>query len=100
MRPFLDALTPLLVLTGVAVACRERVRLDRLRVTVNIPVRNEDPALLDRSLYSLARQTRLPDCVSVVDDGSKHDYAEVRDWWQARWPAGSELRWARRPHRG
>jgi hyaluronan synthase len=82
------------------VTCRERARLDRLRVTVNIPVRNEDPALLDRSLYSLARQTRLPDCVSVVDDGSEHDYAEVRDWWQARWPAGSELRWARRPHRG
>ena len=73
----------------------ERARLSRLRVTVNIPVYNEDPALLDRALYSLARQTRLPDRVSVVDDGSKHDYAEVRDWWQARWPASSEFHWTR-----
>ena len=78
----------------------ERARLDRLRVTVNIPVYNEDPALLDRALYSLARQTRLPDRVSVVDDGSKHDYAEVRDWWQVCWPAGSEFHWTRQANGG
>jgi hyaluronan synthase len=78
----------------------ERARLGRLRVTVNIPVYNEDPALLDRALYSLARQTRLPDRVSVVDDGSKHDYAEVRDWWQAHWPARSELHWTRQANGG
>ena len=78
----------------------DRARLDRLRVTVNIPVYNEDPALLDRALYALARQTRLADLVSVVDDGSKHDYAEVRDWWQARWPSGSEIRWTRQANSG
>jgi hyaluronan synthase len=78
----------------------ERARLDRLRVTVNIPVYNEDAALLDRAIYALARQTRLPDCVSVVDDGSKQDYAEIRDWWQARWPARSEFRWARQANGG
>lgn len=79
---------------------RDRARLDGLRVTVNVPVYNEDPALLDRALYALARQTRLPDCVSVVDDGSKQDYAEVRDWWLAYWPTCSELRWERQANRG
>jgi hyaluronan synthase len=78
----------------------ERARLNRLRVTVNVPVYNEDPALLDRTLYALARQTRLPDRVSVVDDGSKEDYAEIRDWWRTHWPASSEFRWARQANSG
>lgn len=78
----------------------DRARLDQLRVTVNIPVYNEDPALLDRALYALARQTRLPDCVSVVDDGSKQDYAEVREWWHAHWPVGCEFRWTRQANGG
>lgn len=79
---------------------RDRARLARLRVTVNIPVYNEDPGLLDRAIYALARQTRLPDCVSVVNDGSEQDYAEIRDWWQACWPAGSEFRWERQANGG
>lgn len=82
------------------VSSHERARLDRLRVTVNIPVYNEDLALLDRALYALARQTRLPNRVSVVDDGSLQDYAQVRAWWLAHWPAGSELRWERQPNGG
>ena len=45
-------------------------RLDRLSITVNIPVYNEDPQLLDRAIFALFSQTRLPDRIQVVDDGS------------------------------
>ena len=45
--------------------------LDRWRVTVSVPVFNEDPEVLDRVLYGLFNQTRLPDRVGVVDDGSR-----------------------------
>lgn len=74
--------------------------LGRLRVVVNVPVYNEDPALLDRVLAALHAQTRAAD-ISVVDDGS-HNAAElraVRDRWQARsWPG--VFAWKTQPNRG
>ncbi len=45
----------------------EQARVDRLRVAVVIPCYNEDPAVLDRSLYSLVSQSRPPERVSVVE---------------------------------
>ena len=51
---------------GVEAGERQLGRLDRLRVTVNVPVYNEDPVLLDRALYALFTQTRLPNRVEVV----------------------------------
>ncbi|MEU9609329.1 glycosyltransferase [Streptomyces sp. NPDC048057] len=50
-------------------------------VAVLMPVYNEDPAYLRAALTALAAQTRRPDAVHVVDDGSAHDYTEVRTWW-------------------
>lgn len=68
--------------------------LDALRVTVNVPVYNEEPVVLDRVLFALFRQTRLPDRVDVVDDGStKADYAAVREYWLRHHPPEVELRW-------
>lgn len=79
---------------------RQQDRLDRMRVTVNVPLYNEDPVVVDRVLYALFRQTRLPDRVEVVDDGSNVDYIEVRDWWRAHHPAAVEFSWIRQENLG
>jgi hyaluronan synthase len=79
---------------------QEQARLDRLHVVVNIPVYNEDPALLDRALYALFTQTRLPDHIDVVDDGSAVDYSEVRDYWIRHHPRRCRLTWYRQENQG
>src|ERR1022692_677703 len=79
---------------------RQLAQLDRLWVTVNIPVYNEDPAILDRTIYALFSQTRLPDHVQVVDDGSAQDYSEVREWWEAYHPPGVWFSWVRQLNAG
>jgi hyaluronan synthase len=84
----------------VRVTPAQQAALDRLRVTVSIPVYNEDPEVLDRVLYALSVQTRMPDRVEVVDDGSRADYTEVRQWWAGRWPPGLEFGWARQVNKG
>jgi hyaluronan synthase len=78
----------------------QRARLGRMRVTVNIPVFNEDPEVLDRVLYALFRQTRLPDRIEVVDDGSKVSYDRVREWWTRHHPGGVQFSWVRQANAG
>ena len=74
----------------------QQAKLDRLIVTVNVPVWNEDPDVLDRVLYALFAQTRLPNYVQVVDDGSTAaDYSEVRTYWSRRHPAAVNFTWVR-----
>lgn len=73
---------------------------DRLFVTANIPVYNEDPLLLDRVLFALFNQTRLPNRVQVVDDGSADDYSEIRDYWTQNHPASVDFSWIRQQNRG
>ena len=73
---------------------------DRLFVTVNIPVYNEDPRLLDRVLFALFNQTRLPNRVQVVDDGSGNDYSEIKDYWSQHHPASVGFSWIRQENRG
>jgi hyaluronan synthase len=60
---------------------RQRRRSDAWNVTVSVPVYNEDERLLVRCLYSLLDQTRLPDHIHVVDDGSKVSYERARAWF-------------------
>jgi hyaluronan synthase len=74
--------------------------LDRLNVVVTVPVYNEDPALLDRCLYALVNQSRPPQRVDVVDDGSKLDYTSVRDHWEGTWPGGLRVSWHRQVNQG
>jgi hyaluronan synthase len=63
-----------------------------LQVVVAVPCYNEDPILLDRCLWALARRTRKPAPVHVVDDGStKVDYIQLRDYWLSQ-PARDEVR--------
>lgn len=59
------------------VTARQQRQLDRLRVTVNVPVYNEDPDALRLMIASLFGQSRLPNSIQIVDDGSACDYTEV-----------------------
>jgi hyaluronan synthase len=77
-----------------------RRRLDRLHVTVAVPVFNEDPGLLDRCLYALVNQSRPPQLVCVVDDGSQVDYTRLRRHWEGTWPEGPQIRWMRQANQG
>lgn len=77
-----------------------RAALDRMRVTVSVPVFNEDPEVLDRVLYALFQQTRLPSRVEVVDDGSTVDYQEVKTWWELHHPPAVQFTWIRQANAG
>jgi hyaluronan synthase len=77
----------------------QRAKLDRLAVAAVVPCYNEDPAILDRTIYALFAQSRAPDWVIVVDDGSSADYTEVRARWQAH-PSTTEFIWIRQEKRG
>ncbi len=82
------------------VTSAQQARLDRLRVTANIPLYNEDPELLDRCLYALMNQTRPPDRIDVVDDGSSIGYTRLQQHWAGIRPAGPEVRWIRQRNAG
>ncbi|MGW5123267.1 glycosyltransferase family 2 protein [Streptomyces sp. NPDC004069] len=81
---------------------RARRQLDALHVAILLPVYNEDPGYLRLGLESMLAQTRRPDSVHVVDDGSTSgDYAQVRAWWmRAAQAAGIATTWQRTPNGG
>jgi hyaluronan synthase len=74
--------------------------LDRLQVTIAVPVYNEDAGLLDRCIYAIMNQTRPPQLIWVVDDGSKTDYSELVKYWVGTWSNGTEIRWTRQHNQG
>jgi hyaluronan synthase len=83
------------------VTLQQQVALDQLYVTVNVPLYNEDQPVIDRTIYSLFRQSRLPNRIQVVDDGStSSDYAEIRDYWLRHVPRGVEFSWVRTKNGG
>jgi hyaluronan synthase len=79
---------------------RRAAYLDSLRVAMVIPCYNEDPAILDRTIYSLYRQTRQPSHVIVVDDGSTSDYTEIRERWYNVWWPNTQFVWVRQDNAG
>ncbi|MGW6309161.1 glycosyltransferase family 2 protein [Streptomyces niveus] len=81
---------------------RARRQLEALHVAVLLPAYNEDEGFLRLALESMTYQTRRPDSVHVVDDGSTStDYAAVRDWWHgAAAAAGIHTTWQRTPNQG
>lgn len=78
---------------------RQRRQLDELRVKVNVPVFNEDPATLRLVLESLLAQTRPADLIEVVENGihlQVSDLTEVREWFLAApRSARTEVSWLR-----
>lgn len=82
-------------------ASREGMRrLDRLHVAVAVPVYNEDAALLDRCIFAMMNQSRPPQLIWIVDDGSKTDYSALVDYWVGTWSNGTEIRWTRQHNQG
>jgi hyaluronan synthase len=75
--------------------------LDRLRVTVNVPVYNEDPNIVHQTLLSIFNQTRLPNRVQVVDDGTNSvNYHNLRNWWIMCHDYNVEFSWVRQDNAG
>jgi hyaluronan synthase len=67
----------------VRLTARQQARVDRLRVTVNVPVHNEAPGLLAACLWSLLAQSRLPQRVQVVVNGcSIQPYQRLLTEWR------------------
>ncbi len=79
-----------------------RHALAALTAVVAVPCYNEDPDILRRSLLSMLDQTRLPNHVFVVDDGSdKADYTQVRREFRFRAAAvGVKVSWVRTKNGG
>lgn len=73
--------------------------LDKLRVVVNVPLYNEEPPFLDRCLWALVNQSRPPQRIDVVDDGSTIDYTALRRHWEG-WHGNTEVSWARQRNAG
>lgn len=66
----------------IKVTPEEKRKLDRQNVAVVVPAYNEDEALLKRCLLSLLNQTRRPQTIFVVDDGSTtSEYPELKQWF-------------------
>lgn len=91
---------------------RARRQLDALHVAVLLPAFNEDDGYMRLALESFLAQSRRPDSVHVVDDGSSErgkdgtitriiDYADIRAWWeQAAAAAGIATTWERQANAG
>jgi hyaluronan synthase len=82
----------------------DRGLLDRLYVVVSVPCFNENKYLLDRCLYALINQTRPPDRIDIIDDGStKEDYEELQRYWNATFTQDkrtTEIFWKRQVNMG
>lgn len=48
----------------------QQENLDGLKIALVVPIYNEDPILFQRLLYGLDNQTRKPDEIWLIDDGS------------------------------
>ncbi|MFC5744668.1 glycosyltransferase family 2 protein [Actinomadura rugatobispora] len=84
-----------------------RAALDKLTVTVQVPVYNEDPAALRACLRSVLEQSRRVDRVRVVNDGSADTdgepvtYDDVRrDFEAAASALGIDTTWELTANRG
>jgi hyaluronan synthase len=78
---------------------RQQDQLDRMRVSVVVPVYNEDTNVFRAMLESVAAQTRPVQRLHVVDDGSKTDECErVFYEWARTAPAGMEVEFTRIPN--
>ncbi|MFF9359891.1 glycosyltransferase [Streptomyces griseoluteus] len=64
------------------VTLQQQNQLNQLRVTVPIPVRNEGPNAFRECLASVLRQSRLPQCIIVVENDNSVNYSQVEAWFE------------------
>jgi hyaluronan synthase len=75
---------------------RQQAQLDSLRVSVVVPVYNEDPKVFRAMLDSVLAQTRKVQRLHVVDDGSKTDECwRVFRLWAKTAPLDMEVEFSR-----
>lgn len=81
---------------------KQQAELNKLHVVTCVPVYNEDPQLLKRCLASIISQSRRPNHIYVVDDGSTTGtYKEVKKWTrEAAKQAKIKLTWVRTKNQG
>lgn len=81
---------------------RQQAYLNKLNLAVIIPCYNEDPILLARCIESLISQSRRPNEIVMVDDGSTiSKYTEVKRKAQAKAKkAGIKFTWVRTANAG
>lgn len=83
------------------VTARQQRQLDQLVTVIQVPIYNEDEAALRACLESVLAQTRLPNRVRCVDDGSEDPLPHVRDWFlRAAQAAGIDATWQRTVNQG
>jgi hyaluronan synthase len=83
----------------------QRAYLDGLEVVVSVPAYNEDPELLQACLESLLLQTRRPQRIYVVDDGTDKvdlgEYEVVEKWLRNEaFDLGVDVVWQRQANAG
>lgn len=81
---------------------RKSEKKDEEYVTVIVPAYNEDPKLLRNCLRSIMHQSRMPNKIFLVDDGSNDsDYTSVKRWFiRASKNKKIESRWVRKENGG
>lgn len=90
------------------VTARQQRQLDELVCLVQVPVYNEHEPAFRACLESLLAQTRLPNRIAVVDDGSRDPatglpvlYPDTRAWFHAAAAGlGVEVSWQRQDNAG
>jgi hyaluronan synthase len=80
---------------------RRQKYLNDLVVAMLVPAYNEDPHALKAGLSSAFAQTRRPDIIHVVDDGSKASYGDIPEWFATQCAMhGVEGIWVRQDNGG
>lgn len=81
---------------------KEQAYLNKLNLAVIIPCYNEDPVLLTRCINSLISQSRRPDEIVVVDDGSTNSrYLDIKSYAKKKAKrAGIRFTWKRTDNYG
>ena len=89
------------LLLAVAHRPYKSVDKDEGHVVVIVPVYNEHAHSLRSCLEALLKQTRLPDEIHVVDDGSNENYTKVRTWFKRTAKmSGVGVVWIRQKNQG
>lgn len=80
---------------------KNQTEIDKLNVAVLVPVYNEDQGYLKACLESLLNQTRRPDQIHIVDDGSTaSNYSLVIRWVKQELAPHIKTTWVRTDNRG